>query len=77
MESEEKQMPSHKPKTGSGGNPLPSPTDVTKATSGTRPKRTVDEQQLLANLVRVRGSKPLTVQQENLAIDQARSLGDL
>ncbi len=45
-------------------------------TTGTRPKRTPEEQQLLDDLARLWG-RPLTVQEENLAITQAEMIGDL
>ena len=41
-----------------------------------RPKRTPDEQHLLDATVKLRG-RPMTVQEENLVIDEAYLIGDL
>jgi hypothetical protein len=49
--------------------------DVT-ATNGTTPRRTREEQQLVDDLGRLSG-KPLTEQEANLAIAQARAFGEL
>jgi hypothetical protein len=47
-----------------------------RATSGTEPERTADEQSVLDTLVRV-GGRPLTREEEWLALEQARAVGML
>jgi hypothetical protein len=59
---------------GAGGAGQNEPTDTTM--TGTRRPRTPEEQRLIDDLGSLFG-KPLTVQEVNLAIDQARWLGDL
>lgn len=48
--------------------------------SGTRPKRTPEEQRFLDDLERLRkleNAPPMTIQEENLTLDEARAMGDL
>jgi hypothetical protein len=49
-------------------------TDTTKTT--TKPKRTPEEQQFRSQMERLEG-RPLTEQEANLALEQARALGEL
>jgi hypothetical protein len=52
--------------------------DMTKVGSGTPPKRTPAEQQFLSGMAqsrRLEGLPPMTVEQENLALSQAGTLG--
>jgi hypothetical protein len=51
--------------------------DTTKLESGTRPKRTPEKQQFLSEAAQSRrqGLPPLTVEQENLYLSQAGTLG--
>ena len=41
-----------------------------------KPQRTTEEQEFLKDMTRMQG-RPLTVQEENLSIEQARQLGEL
>jgi len=62
--------------------PKPEPGSATDpTTSGTKPRRTSEERRLLDVHARLRKQEgieePMTVQQENLVIDEAYFIGDL
>jgi hypothetical protein len=47
-----------------------------RVANGTEPERTADEQSVLDTLVRVK-RRPLSREEENLALEQARMMGNL
>lgn len=58
------------------GDPSPGPSGGTPGTSGTSPRRTADEGLVLEAGERITG-RPLTPQEEELHLAEARWIGDL
>ena len=59
-----------------GRSPVPEDDPGGRTSGGTGPSRTPEEQRLLAGLAKVLG-RTLTVQEESLALEQARQIGNL